>query len=69
MDKLFRNTDWRSDLKNCIIATAIFGILAHAYCYFGGVFSHDSMSTLVSSTDHGWQISLGRFLQPFYWNL
>lgn len=47
------------------ISTMICGFLAHAYCYFNLNFSHDSV--LVSQQfDYGWQIAIGRWMQPVY---
>lgn len=50
-----------------IKVTAVFFVMAHLYCYVNTMYSHDSL--MVYQADDGWQISLGRFLQPLYWKL
>ena len=47
-----------------VIATFLFGLIAHSYSYFNVFYSHDSL--LVYQNDIVWQISLGRFLHPVY---
>lgn len=47
--------------------TALFFTMAHLYCYVNTLYSHDSL--MVYQADDGWQMSLGRFLQPLYWKL
>jgi hypothetical protein len=56
--------------KNQIFTMAItflWGIIAHGYCYFNLSYSHDSL--LVYQDDVVWQISLGRFLHPIYFQI
>ena len=49
-------------------ATFLFGLCAHAYRFFNLDFSHDSM-LVYERPDLAWQISLGRFAQPLYWEV
>ena len=49
-------------------ATFFFGLCAHAYRFFNLDFSHDSM-LIFEGPDALWQISLGRFAQPLYWEI
>lgn len=56
---------WKEEGKACLGATFLAGLAAHAYFYFKGSFSHDSLYTIVTAHDDAWQISLGRYLQPF----
>ena len=49
-------------------ATLLFGLCAHAYRFFNLDFSHDSM-LIYERPDMSWQISLGRFAQPLYWEV
>jgi hypothetical protein len=41
----------------------VFGFTAHAYRFFSTAFSHDS--TYLYHDMAAWQISIGRFLQPY----
>lgn len=61
--KLSVRGDWTT-LKRVLCYTFLFGLAAHAFCYFNAFFSHDSL--MVYQDDTLWQISLGRFLQPVY---
>jgi hypothetical protein len=54
----------KRDLLFTLAATFFWGLIAHGYCYFNLFYSHDSL--YVYQNDAGWQISLGRFLQPLY---
>lgn len=51
-------------IKLVFFSTFLFGFLAHAYCYFNLNFSHDSV--MVVQFDGDWQITIGRWLQPYY---
>ena len=55
---------WKEDGVLCVRATFLIGLVCHAYFYFKGSFSHDSLYTIATSHDDAWQISLGRYLQP-----
>lgn len=44
-----------------------FSFAAHAYRCFHLMYSHDSLMVFQNNVDR--QVSLGRFLQPVYWNL
>ena len=52
--------------REAITAASVFAfsIMAHLFCWTNVVFSHDS--TLVNQIDAGWQISIGRYLNPVY---
>ncbi len=52
-------------LKLVMFCTLLCGFFAHAYCYFNVSFSHDS-SLVTQSWDWNWQITIGRWIQPFY---
>lgn len=55
----------KSLIIKVFIATFIIGLITHGYRYFGTAFSHDSLY-LVNEYSDNWQISIGRFLQPYY---
>lgn len=57
----------KEKLTFAVIFTAIWGLVAHGYCYFNMSFSHDSM--YIFQNDVEWQISIGRFLHPLYFEL
>ena len=55
-------------LRFILICTAVFTLLAHSYRYLSMSFSGDAM--LLSQTgEELYQTSLGRFLQPVYWQI
>lgn len=53
-------------LKKIALYTLIFMALLHGYRYVSLGFSHDSLA-FAWQPDLEWQISLGRYMQPFYW--
>ena len=53
-------------LKKIALYTLIFMVLLHGYRYVSLGFSHDSLA-FAWQPDLEWQISLGRYMQPFYW--
>lgn len=53
-------------LKKIALYTLIFMVLLHGYRYVSLGFSHDSLA-FSWQPDLEWQISLGRYMQPFYW--
>ena len=53
-------------LKKIALYTLIFMALLHGYRYVSLGFSHDSLA-FAWQPDLKWQISLGRYMQPFYW--
>lgn len=58
----------RNTLRQVLIWTILFSLLAHGYRYLSLGFSGDAM--LLSQTgEELYQISLGRFLQPVYWQI
>lgn len=52
----------------CALYTALFSLLAHGYRYLSLSFSGDSM-LLSQIGEEAYQTSLGRFLQPVYWQI
>ena len=50
-------------LIKCLVLVFAFGLIAHAYCYFNGNFTHDALLTVDSSGDNIWQV-VGRILIP-----
>lgn len=58
-----------SRLKTTIIWTFIFGMIAHAFCFFNANFSSDSMYYLKYSGDYTKHLQMGRFLRPVYYFL
>ena len=51
----------------CLIATFIWGLIAHAYGYFSGAFSHDSLNEFNAAVfGNDWKIQLGRVLVPLF---
>lgn len=53
-------------LKKIALYTLVFMALLHGYRYVSLGFSHDSLA-FAWQPDLEWQISLGRYMQPFYW--
>jgi len=51
-----------------LLYTAVFSLLAHGYRYLSLGFSGDSM-LLAQVGEEAYQASLGRFLQPVYWQI
>lgn len=63
MDKYFD----KEKLKNILIYTFIFGIIAHGFMYFNAAFTHDSLYGIVGIPEiDEMNISIGRFLIPLY---
>lgn len=52
-------------LRDCIVFTLVFGLAAHAYCYFNLTLSHDALFSLYRQ-DMAGQIQLGRFMHVPY---
>lgn len=54
-------------LRFCLTACLVWGLIAHAYGFLHGNFSHDSLNALYASAiEETWKIQLGRFLVPVY---
>ena len=51
--------------RNCVIFAVVFGLAAHAYCYFNLTLSHDALFSLYRQDAEG-QIQLGRFMHVPY---
>ena len=51
--------------RNCVIFTLVFGLAAHAYCFFNLTLSHDALFSLYRQ-DMAGQIQLGRFMHIPY---
>lgn len=58
----------RSEIRCVLLYTAVFSLLAHGYRYLSLSFSGDAM-LLSQVGEEAYQISLGRFLQPVYWQV
>lgn len=67
MERMQLSPDKRS-LRHACVWTFVFSALAHAYRYLSLSFSGDAM-LLSQSGEEAYQISLGRFLQPVYWQI
>lgn len=59
-----RITEKKEQIKYTIIVSILFALLTHGYRFFNSIYTHDSLLMIVQN-DNAWQISLGRFLQPF----
>ena len=57
----------KETLRFIFLWTFILGFVAHGFCYFNQMYSHDSL--LVYQNDDAWQITLGRFMTQFYLKL
>ena len=55
-------------VRPVFLFTAVFSVLAHGYRYLSPSFSGDSM-LLSQVGEEAYQTSLGRFLQPVYWQI
>lgn len=61
-DELFSE---KNRLRLCVLATFFFGLIGHAYRFFSGSYSHDSLDSIYAdSSEFFWKISLGRFFAP-----
>lgn len=58
----------RSEIRCVLLFTSVFSLLAHGYRYLSLSFSGDAM-LLSQVGEEAYQISLGRFLQPVYWQI
>lgn len=57
----------KSLLIRVIITTVIFGIIAHGYCYFNGLFVHDSLYEMLGGHEYNIRmLQNGRFMKPLY---
>lgn len=56
-----------NNFKQLLLFTAVIFFITHGYCFLNALYSHDSL--MIFQNDGLWQISLGRFLQPFYCRL
>lgn len=53
--------------RHIMLASLVFGLAAHAYCYFNIAYSHDSLFSLVRNGNYFLSnFSLGRFMQGAY---
>lgn len=57
-----------TDVQYAWLFTALFSLLAHGYRYLSPSFSGDSM-LLSQVGEEAYQTSLGRFMQPVYWQI
>lgn len=62
---------WFSNNKNLlirvIVVTFIFGIIAHGYCYFNELLSHDSLYEMLGGHEYNVRmLQNGRFMKPIY---
>lgn len=64
LKKLNKNIDKDKKLFVVSLCVIIFSIIANAYCWFDFNFSHDS--TAYIQNDYSWQVSIGRYIHPFY---
>ena len=65
---MIRNTGDRQREKWAMLCTFLAMLVAHAYRYMALGFTDDSVE-IVQRTDRYWQIALGRWMQPVYWEL
>ncbi len=57
----------KKDLYFALIATFLWGILAHGYCFFDNSVSHDSLNEFHAAIfGNDWKIQLGRVFTPLY---
>ncbi len=61
---IFKEKHFVYQLKYMMCISAIIFFVTHGYCFLNALYSHDSL--MIFQNDAGWQISLGRFLQPAY---
>lgn len=65
-EKFFEKPEGKLLMKVLMI-TFVIGLIAHAYAYFGPIFSHDSLLGIyVSESEDVHKIGLGRVLSPVY---
>lgn len=69
MNTSFKISDtFKTRAAYCFLFTAIFSLLAHGYRYLSMSFSGDSLLLTMEGTAV-YQSTLGRFLQPVYWQI
>lgn len=51
-------------LKICLLATFLFGLLAHGYGFLNLTINHDSLNEFYWAVSRDWKIALGRFMEP-----
>ena len=57
----------KQQIGYCMIATFLWGMLAHAYIFFNNPFSHDSLNEFNGAIyGNDWRIQLGRVFVPVY---
>lgn len=57
----------QTQMRQCLIWSFAFGLLAHAYGFLHGFFSHDSLTTIYAGqSEDTWKIMLGRVFVPIY---
>lgn len=60
----------KKQLYFVLAVTFIWGMLAHAYCFFNNCVSHDSLNEFHAAIlGNDWKIQLGRFFTPVYRDL
>ena len=60
-------SDDRRLLIRSVGSVFFWGLIAHAYSFFNGMFSHDSLNALYAdSVEESWKLGLGRFMVPLY---
>ncbi len=65
---MHEHADSRRQWRDAALWTVIFSLLAHGYRYLSASFSGDSMLLSLTS-EEAYQASLGRFMQPVYWQI
>lgn len=66
--KMAKNIQSGSRMRLCALYTACFTLIAHGYRYLSMGFSGDA-ALISQAGEEAYQISLGRFLQPVYWQI
>ena len=66
--ELAMNIHSGSRVRLCALYTACFTLIAHGYRYLSMGFSGDA-ALISQAGEEAYQISLGRFLQPLYWQI
>lgn len=66
--RMNRRSLGRADMRFAAVCTAVFSALAHLYRWMSAGFALDAMM-IAESVDIENQISLGRFMQPVYWQV
>lgn len=63
MSNVFISKQSKDVWRWSILSVIVFSLITHGYRFSNNMYSHDSL-LMIYQNDYGWQIALGRFVQP-----